>query len=68
MKEQTEFEVEVTNMIEHEDGSATIIFDTCLKGRERLISYGLLKLLEKAASEAPYLETSENEKEKENED
>lgn len=57
-----DFKVEVTNMVEHEDGSATIIFDTCLEGRERLISYGLLKLLEKAASEAPYLETSENEK------
>ena len=45
-----EFKVEVTDMIEHEDGRATLIFDTCEKGRKALISYGLLTILETAAS------------------
>ena len=57
-----DFKVEVTDMIEHEDGSATVIFDTCEKGRKSLISYGLLKILETAASAAlPFEEGEENE-------
>jgi hypothetical protein len=54
-----DFKVEVTDMIEHEDGSATVIFDTCEKGRKSLISYGLLKILETAASESLALEEGE---------
>ena len=54
-----EFKVEVTDMIEHEDGSATVIFDTCERGRKSLISYGLLKILETAASESLALEGEE---------
>ena len=60
-----EFKVEVTDMIEHEDGSATVIFDTCEKGRKSLITYGLLKILETAASAALPFEEVEGE---ENED
>jgi hypothetical protein len=60
-----DFKVEVTDMIEHEDGSATVIFDTCEKGRKALISYGLLKILETAASETLPFEEVEGE---ENED
>jgi len=57
-----DFKVEVTEMIEHEDGSATVIFDTCERGRKSLISYGLLKILETAASTAlPFEEGEENE-------
>ena len=58
-----EFKVEVTDMIEHEDGSATVIFDTCERGRKSLISYGLLKILETAASEALPFEEGEEENE-----
>ncbi len=58
-----EFKVEVTDMIEHEDGSATVIFDTCEKGRKSLISYGLLKILETAASTALPFEEGEEENE-----
>jgi len=58
-----EFKVEVTEMIEHEDGSATVIFDTCERGRKSLISYGLLKILETAASTALPFEEGEEENE-----
>jgi len=58
-----EFKVEVTDMIEHEDGSATVIFDTCERGRKSLIAYGLLKILETAASEALPFEEGEEENE-----
>ncbi len=58
-----EFKVEVTDMIEHEDGSATVIFDTCEKGRKSLISYGLLKILETAASTTLTFEEGEEENE-----
>lgn len=58
-----EFKVEVTDMIEHEDGSATVIFDTCERGRKSLISYGLLKILETAASTALPFEEGEEENE-----
>ena len=54
-----EFKVEVTDMVEHEDGSATVTFDTCERGRKSLISYGLLKILETAASESLALEGEE---------
>ena len=65
MDDNTEFKVEVSDMIEHDDGSATVIFDTCEKGRKALISYGLLKILETAASETLPFEEVEGE---ENED
>ena len=45
-----DFKVEVTDMVELDDGGAVITFDTCEKGRKALISYGLLKILETAAS------------------
>ena len=40
--------IKVKEYIEHEDGSATIVFDCDHKVREVLINQGLLSLIEKA--------------------
>ena len=39
-------EVEVKDYIEHEDGSATIVFDCDFETRQLLVAQGLLKILD----------------------
>lgn len=41
----------VTEVVEHEDGSATITFDVSDDGKQVLINEGLTALLEKAVKE-----------------
>ncbi len=38
--------IEIKDYIEHEDGSATIVFDCDFETRQLLVSQGLLKVLE----------------------
>jgi hypothetical protein len=40
--------IDIKDYVEHEDGSATIVFDCDNGAKEALISEGLLSLLEKA--------------------
>ena len=40
--------IDVKEVIEHEDGSATVVFECDDEARQALISEGLLSLLEKA--------------------
>jgi hypothetical protein len=41
----------VKEVVEHEDGSATITFDVSDEAKQTLINQGLVALLEKAVSE-----------------
>ena len=40
--------IDVQEVVEHEDGSATVIFECDNEARQALISEGLLSLIEKA--------------------
>jgi hypothetical protein len=54
--------IEIQKVVEHDDGSATVIFDCDEEARDALISIGLISLIEKAVTEH-----KEEEEEKENE-
>lgn len=43
------FTLTVTDLIEHEDGSATVTFDMNSKATQSLIQYAILDILTKAA-------------------
>lgn len=43
--------IEIQKVIEHEDGSATVIFDCDEEARNTLVSIGLISLIEKAVDE-----------------
>jgi len=43
--------IDIRDVVEHEDGSATITFDCDIKTRELLVGLGLVSLLEKAINE-----------------
>lgn len=43
--------IKVESVDEHEDGSATVVFDCDDKAKQHLINEGLISLLEKAVSE-----------------
>jgi hypothetical protein len=43
--------IDIRDVVEHEDGSATITFDCDVKTRELLVGLGLVSLLEKAVNE-----------------
>ena len=59
--------IHVENVTEHEDGSATVVFDCDEKARQTLINEGLISLLEKAVSQQhPEYDWTTHEKEKEN--
>lgn len=53
--------IEIQKVVEHDDGSATVIFDCDEEARDALISIGLISLIEKAVTE-------HKEKEEENDD
>ena len=40
--------IDIKDVVEHEDGSATVVFECDDEARQALISEGLLSLLEKA--------------------
>jgi hypothetical protein len=40
--------IDIKDVVEHEDGSATVVFECNDEARQALISEGLLSLLEKA--------------------
>ena len=42
--------IDIKDVVEHEDGSATVVFNCDIKTREMLIGHGLLSLVEKAVS------------------
>lgn len=46
-----QFEMTVKDIVEHEDGSATVTFDFDEKASSALIKYALLDILTKAAQE-----------------
>lgn len=43
------FFFDITNIVEHEDGSATMFFDMSEKAKEHLLRYAVLDILTKAA-------------------
>lgn len=43
--------IEIQKVVEHDDGSATVIFDCDEEARDALISIGLISLIEKAVTE-----------------
>jgi len=43
--------IHIEDVTEHEDGSATVVFDCDEKARHALINEGLISLLEKAVSQ-----------------
>jgi len=43
--------IDIRDVVEHEDGSATLTFDCDVKTRELLVGLGLVSLLEKAINE-----------------
>lgn len=50
-KTPEEFTLSVTDLIEHEDGSATFTFDMDRKTTQFLVQYAILSILKKAAEE-----------------
>lgn len=55
--------IEIQKVVEHDDGSATVIFDCDEEARDALISIGLISLIEKAVTEHTELEEEEKEDE-----
>ena len=51
--------IEIQKVVEHDDGSATVIFDCDEEARDALISIGLVSLIEKAVTEHKELEEEE---------
>ena len=43
--------IEIQKVVEHDDGSATVIFDCDEEARDALISIGLISLIGKAVTE-----------------
>jgi len=43
--------IDIQNLVEHEDGSATVTFECDDEAKKALINEGLISLLEKAISE-----------------
>ena len=59
---------QVEKVTEHEDGSATVVFDCNEQARQTLINEGLISLLEKAVSQQnPEYDWTTHKKENENE-
>lgn len=42
--------IDIKDVVDHEDGSATVTFDCNIKTRELLVGLGLVSLLEKAVN------------------
>jgi hypothetical protein len=67
-KRRMAIQIQVEKVTEHEDGSATVVFDCNEQARQTLINEGLISLLEKAVSQQnPEYDWTTHKKENENE-